>query len=166
VSSTSVEMHVSGSARQGPRSLPERVAAGKAARREFPRTTHAAFDAGVDQRDPVALLEEQSAARVPELVPIRYGRMLVSPFTFFRGAAYIMATDLARLPRTSLWAQLSGNAHLSNFDVLRRARSRLVFSVNDFDETLPGPFESAGLISREDRATSTCASCGVRRARR
>jgi uncharacterized protein (DUF2252 family) len=89
----------------------------------------------------VALLEEQAASRVPELVPIRYGRMLVSAFTFYRGAAYLMASDLSDGPRSGLHVQLCGDAHLSNFGVYAAPDRRLVFSVNDFDETLPGPFE-------------------------
>jgi len=89
----------------------------------------------------VALLEEQAKTRVPELVPIRYGRMLVSPFTFFRGAAYVMAADLDGAPRTGLEVQLCGDAHLSNFGAFAAPDRRLVFSLNDFDETLPGPFE-------------------------
>ena len=93
------------------------------------------------RRDPVELLEEQAASRVPELVPIRYGRMLVSPFTFYRGAAYLMAADLERSPRTGLNVQLCGDAHLSNFGGFAAPDRRLVFDVNDFDETLPGPFE-------------------------
>ncbi len=97
--------------------------------------------AGRESRDPVELLEEQAASRVPELVPIRYGRMLVSPFTFFRGAAYLMAADLADAPRTGLQVQLCGDAHLSNFGGFAAPDRRLVFSINDFDETLPGPFE-------------------------
>ena len=87
------------------------------------------------------MLEEQAASRVKELVPIRYGRMLVSPFTFFRGAAYPMAADLAGAPRTGLEVQLCGDAHLSNFGAFGAPDRRLVFSINDFDETLPGPFE-------------------------
>ena len=93
------------------------------------------------RRDPVDLLEEQAKTRVPELVPIRYGRMLVSPFTFYRGAAYIMAADLAGTPRTGLHTQLCGDAHLSNFGAYAAPDRRLVLDVNDFDETLPGPFE-------------------------
>jgi len=89
----------------------------------------------------VELLEEQAATRLPELLPIRYGRMLVSPFTFFRGAAYIMAADLAEVPRTNLVTQLCGDAHLSNFGAFAAPDRRLVFGLNDFDETLPGPFE-------------------------
>jgi Uncharacterized protein conserved in bacteria len=94
-----------------------------------------------DRVSPVQLLEEQAETRVPELVPIRYGRMLVSPFTFYRGAALVMAADLADTPRTGLQTQLCGDAHLSNFGAFAAPDRRLVFSVNDFDETLPGPFE-------------------------
>ena len=113
----------------------------KAARAEVPRSVHGEWLAPSGRRDPVELLEEQAASRVPELVPIRYGRMLVSPFTFYRGAAYLMAADLARSPRTGLSVQLCGDAHLSNFGAFAAPDRRLVFDVNDFDETLPGPFE-------------------------
>ena len=106
-----------------------------------PRSGHGDWEPASDRRDPVELLEEQAASRVPELVPIRYGRMLVSPFTFFRGAAYPMAADLAGAPRTGLEVQLCGDAHLSNFGAFAAPDRRLVFSINDFDETLPGPFE-------------------------
>ena len=119
----------------------ERVARGKAARSEVPRGAHGSWEPSPIRADPVALLEEQAETRVPELVPIRYGRMLVSPFTFYRGAAYIMAADLAGMPRTGLHAQLCGDAHLSNFGVYAAPDRRLVFDTNDFDETLPGPFE-------------------------
>src|ERR1700754_3711450 len=119
----------------------ERAARGKAARAEVPRSAHAAWEPAADRRDPVELLEEQAASRVPELVPLRYGRMLVSPFTFFRGAAYPMAADLADAPRSGLKAQLCGDAHLSNFGTFAGPDRRLVFGINDFDETLPGPFE-------------------------
>ena len=119
----------------------ERVARGKAARGELPRSAHAAWEPGPDRADPVDLLEEQAKTRLPELGPIRYGRMLVSPFTFFRGAASLMAADLADGPRTGLHAQLCGDAHLSNFGIFAAPDRRLVFSINDFDETLPGPFE-------------------------
>ena len=119
----------------------ERAARGKAERAEVGRSVHGEWESPSDRRDPVDLLEEQAATRVPELVPIRYGRMLVSPFTFFRGAAYVMASDLAGLPRTALDVQLCGDAHLSNFGVYAAPDRRLVFDVNDFDETLPGPFE-------------------------
>ena len=119
----------------------ERAATGRAARAIAPRTAHGEWAPAADRRDPVELLEEQAASRVQELVPIRYGRMLVSPFTFFRGAAYPMAADLAGAPRTGLEVQLCGDAHLSNFGAFGAPDRRLVFSINDFDETLPGPFE-------------------------
>ena len=102
---------------------------------------HGEWLAPSGRRDPVEMLEEQAASRVPELVPIRYGRMGVSPFTFYRGAAYLMAADLERSPRTGLDVQLCGDAHLSNFGAFAAPDRRLVFDVNDFDETLPGPFE-------------------------
>ncbi len=119
----------------------ERVARGKAARAEVPRSRHAEFEAPADRADPIDLLEAQAQTRVPELVPIRYGRMLVSPFTFYRGAAKIMAHDLAGTPRSGLNVQSCGDAHLSNFGVFASPERRLVFDINDFDETLPGPWE-------------------------
>ena len=122
-------------------SVAERVARGKAARAEVPRSRHAVFEPSPDRVDPVTLLERQAETRVPELVPIRYGRMLVSPFTFYRGAAMIMAQDLGPTPRSGLNVQCCGDAHLSNFGVFGSPERRLVFDVNDFDETLPGPWE-------------------------
>src|SRR5829696_2604542 len=119
----------------------ERAAAGKSMRRQVPLEAHAELDGRGSNSDPVKLLEQQSADRVPELIPIRYGRMLVSPFTFYRGAALIMATDLAQGPRTDLTAQICGDAHLSNFGVFASPERQLVFDLNDFDETHPGPFE-------------------------
>src|SRR3954452_25384786 len=119
----------------------ERAARGKAARAEVPRSSHAGWQAPSVRRDPVAIIEEQALTRVPELVPIRHGRMLVSAFTFYRGAAALMAADLAGTARTGLNAQLCGDAHLSNFGAFAAPDRRLTFSVNDFDETLPGPFE-------------------------
>jgi uncharacterized protein (DUF2252 family) len=116
-----------------------RAAAGKAARAERPRSGHA--ELGADGRDPVAILGRQDESRVPELVPIRYARMLASPFAFFRGSAAVMAADLAETPTTDLGAQLCGDAHLSNFGVFAAPDRRLVFDCNDFDETCPGPFE-------------------------
>ena len=118
----------------------ERAARGRAARAECPRSSHASFELPPD-RDPVAILEAQATSRVPELVPVRYGRMLVSPFTFYRGAAAVMAHDLAATPRAGLQAQLCGDAHLSNFGGFASPERTLVFDLNDFDETLPGPFE-------------------------
>ncbi len=119
----------------------ERTARGRAARREVPRSSHAGFTAGGSRPDPVALLESQAASRVPELVPIRYGRMLVSPFTFYRGAALIMARDLAGTPRSGITTQLCGDAHLMNFGAFASPERRLAFGLNDFDETFPGPWE-------------------------
>jgi len=114
---------------------------GKVARAQVPRSSHGVFEPRPDRPDPVALLEEQATTRVPELVPIRYGRMLVSPFAFYRGAALIMASDLSTTPRSGLNAQICGDAHLSNFGVFGSPERNLVFDCNDFDETNPGPWE-------------------------
>ncbi|MFL5852457.1 MAG: DUF2252 domain-containing protein [Solirubrobacteraceae bacterium] len=122
-------------------SVAERVARGRAARKEVPRSAHALFEPASGRADPVELLERQAQTRAPELVPIRYGRMLVSPFTFYRGAALIMAHDLAATPRSGLTVQCCGDAHLSNFGVFASPERRLMFDANDFDETLPGPWE-------------------------
>ena len=119
----------------------ERAAAGKAARKKVPRSSHGEWKPAARRRDPVKVLEDQAKSRVPELVPIRYGRMLASPFTFFRGAAAIMAMDLAKTPESGLRVQACGDAHLSNFGVFAAPDRRLVLDVNDFDETLPGPWE-------------------------
>ena len=118
----------------------ESAAAGKAARARVPLESHREFDPA-PSRDPVGLLLEQAESRIPELVPVRHGRMLVSPFTFYRGAALPMAADLATVPSPGFRVQLCGDAHLSNFGVFGSPERRLVFDVNDFDETLPGPFE-------------------------
>ena len=118
-----------------------RAARGKAVRAEVPRSSHAEFRPPASRPDPVELLERQAKTRVPELVPIRYGRMMVSPFTFYRGAALIMAQDLAATPRSGLAVQCCGDAHLSNFGVFASPERALIFDVNDFDETLPGPWE-------------------------
>jgi len=112
---------------------------GKAARRQAPRSSHGEWEP--PERDPVAILAAQDEDRVAELVPLRYGRMLASPFSFFRGAAGLMAEDLAPAPKTGLTVQLCGDAHLSNFGVFAAPDRRLVFDCNDFDETNPGPFE-------------------------
>jgi uncharacterized protein (DUF2252 family) len=126
-----------------PTALPpaDRAARGKAARAGAPRDSHAGFQPAADRPDPVSLLESQAASRVPELLPIRYGRMLASPFAFFRGAALLMARDLAATPASGLTVQICGDAHLSNFGVFASPERRLVFDINDFDETLPGPWE-------------------------
>jgi uncharacterized protein (DUF2252 family) len=126
---------------QAPRLTPEeRAASGKAARKTVPLEAHAEFEPQ-KSRDPVGLLLGQAKTRVPDLVPIRHGRMLVSPFTFYRGAALVMAADLHSTPTTDLRTQLCGDAHLSNFGAYASPERRLVFDINDFDETLPGPFE-------------------------
>jgi uncharacterized protein (DUF2252 family) len=119
----------------------ERAERGKAARERAPRSAHGEWEPPATRRDPIEMLEEQARTRVADLIPIRYGRMLLSPFAFFRGAAYVMAADLATAPRTGLKAQLSGDAHLSNFGIFAAPDRRQVFGANDFDETLPGPFE-------------------------
>jgi uncharacterized protein (DUF2252 family) len=119
----------------------ERTAGGRQARIQVPRSAHGRWEPAADRPDPVELLQEQDESRVPELVPIRYGRMIVSPFTFYRGTAAIMAADLAPTPRTGLTVQLCGDAHLSNFGLFGTAERQLIFDINDFDETLPGPWE-------------------------
>ena len=161
------------------RSAEDRAAAGKRARAASPRRGHAEFAPAAGRPDPVEVLEAQATTRVSELIPIRYGRMLVSAFTFYRGGAALMAGDLAATPHTDLQVQLCGDAHLSNFGVFAAPDRRLVFSVNDFDETLPGPFEwdvkrlvaSFAVAGRDrgfdakQRAASTGPSC-ARTARR
>ncbi|HUD38327.1 MAG TPA: DUF2252 domain-containing protein [Streptosporangiaceae bacterium] len=114
---------------------------GRAERSAVPRSSHASWEAPADRPDPVAVLEQQAGQRVPDLVPIRYGRMVASPFAYFRGAAAPMAWDLAHTPTTSLQVQCCGDAHLMNFGMFAAPDRRLVFDVNDFDETLPGPFD-------------------------
>ncbi|MDX6762110.1 MULTISPECIES: DUF2252 domain-containing protein [Streptomyces] len=119
----------------------ERVEMGREARRRCPRSGHAVYQPSPDRPDPLAILEAQSATRVPELVPIRYARMTESPFRFYRGAAAIMASDLAGSPDSGIAVQLCGDAHLLNFRLLASPERRLMFDINDFDETLPGPWE-------------------------
>src|SRR5215469_16137084 len=122
-------------------SIDERKASGEEARTRTPLSSHTGWSPATDRPDPVALLEQQNRTREPDLVPVRHGRMMVSPFTFYRGAAKIMAADLAETPVAGLWAQLCGDAHLSNFGAFASPERRLLFDLNDFDETLPGPFE-------------------------
>ncbi|MFB0834578.1 DUF2252 domain-containing protein [Arthrobacter halodurans] len=122
-------------------SVEERAAAGKERRERTPVSSHTAWVPAPDRPDPVALLEEQNRTRERDLVPVRHGRMLVSPFTFYRGAAKIMATDLMDTPRAGLATQLCGDAHLDNFGVFASPERNLLFDLTDFDETLPGPFE-------------------------
>ncbi|WP_329493141.1 DUF2252 domain-containing protein [Kitasatospora herbaricolor] len=119
----------------------ERAARGKAARTTSPRSGHGWFDPPAGRADPVDLLEQQSAERLAELIPIRYGRMTESPFRFYRGAAAIMAADLAGSPDSGLRTQLCGDAHLLNFRLMASPERHLLFDINDFDETLPGPWE-------------------------
>jgi uncharacterized protein (DUF2252 family) len=122
-------------------SVEDRRARGKAARERASTSSHAGWKPAHDRPDPIALLEQQDQARVPELVPVRHGRMMVSPFTFYRGAAKIMASDLNGTPTAGLNVQLCGDAHLSNFGGYASPERTLMFDLNDFDETLPGPFE-------------------------
>jgi uncharacterized protein (DUF2252 family) len=119
----------------------ERAEQGKAARSAVPREDHAVFDPPADRFDPVGLLERQAASRVPDLVPVRYERMLASGFSYFRGAALAMAADLASTPVSGFAVQACGDAHLSNFGLYASPERALVFDLNDFDETLPGPWE-------------------------
>src|SRR3954463_13472987 len=119
----------------------QRVALGKAARAEVPRSSHAEFTPAPQRPDPVAVLESQAATRVSDLLPIRYGRMAVSAFTYYRGAALPMAYDLAGTPSSGIVVQACGDAHLSNFGIFASPERRLVFDINDFDETLRAPWE-------------------------
>ncbi|MGA8296527.1 MAG: DUF2252 domain-containing protein [Acidimicrobiales bacterium] len=123
------------------RTVEERLALGKRARDAVPRSTHLAWEPATDRPDPVELLKEQDASREPDLVPERHSRMMFSPFSFYRGAARIMAVDLSGSPRTGLNVQMCGDAHLSNFGVFASPERTLLFDLNDFDETLHGPFE-------------------------
>lgn len=156
-----------------------RAADGRSARGEVPRSSHGEWTAS--DRDPVSILAGQDASRIAELVPIRYGRMLASPFAFFRGGAAVMAADLAQTPSAGFEAQLCGDAHLSNFGVFAAPDRRLVFDCNDFDETCRGPFEwdlkrlvasiavagrERGFRGRERRQAVVSASSGYRRAMR
>ncbi|CAM5456838.1 DUF2252 domain-containing protein [Streptomyces purpurascens] len=157
----------------------ERVARGKAARVDVPRSSHAEFQPPPKRTDPVEIIGHQSARRVPELVPIRYGRMSEAPFRFYRGAAAIMAADLAETPRTGIRVQCCGDAHMLNFRLLASPERRLMFDINDFDETLPGPWEwdvkrlSASFViagrangfSAKERATVVRAAVGAYRER-
>ncbi|MFZ3474205.1 DUF2252 domain-containing protein [Streptomyces sp. 4.24] len=135
----------------------ERARRGRAARKRVTRTSHGRWTAAADRPDPLDVLERQAADRVVELLPIRYGRMAASPFTFLRGAAAVMAADLAAQPDTGLTVQLCGDAHLLNFGLFASPERALLFDLNDFDETLPGPFEwdvkrlaaSAAVAARE-----------------
>jgi uncharacterized protein (DUF2252 family) len=143
----------------------ERAARGKAARAGVPRSSQGTYEPSPERPDPVALLERQESTRIPELVPIRHGRMLVSPFAFFRGAAAVMASDLASTPSSGLEVQCCGDAHLSNFGLFASVERKLVFDINDFDETLRGPWEwdvkrlaSSVMIAAQDNGFSAQAA--------
>jgi uncharacterized protein (DUF2252 family) len=119
----------------------ERLAAGRALRNKLPRTAHADWQTPSNRRDPIDLLIESGKNRLPQLIPIRYSRMLQSPFAFYRGAAIIMAADLANTPTSGIYVQSCGDCHLMNFGGFATPERRLVFDINDFDETLPAPWE-------------------------
>ena len=125
----------------------QRRRTGAALRRAVPRSSHGTWRPSANRADPVTVLEENNRPRLPDLVPVRYGRMLTSPFAFLRGSAVIMANDLAKTPTTALRVQACGDAHLGNFGVFGTPERNLVFDVNDFDETLPGP-RAPGLCAR------------------
>src|SRR3954471_566141 len=122
-------------------SLDERAEHGRQAREHTPLDSHTGWRPVADRPDPVALLDEQNRTREQDLVPVRHGRMMASPFTFYRGAAAVMAADLSETPTAGRDAQLCGDAHLSNFGAFASPERKLLFDLNDFDETLPGPFE-------------------------
>ena len=126
---------------KGPLRRAERRAEGRALRLRVPRSAHGEWAPTDDRPDPVAVLAAQAASRVPELVPIRHGRMMASPFAYYRGAAAMMAADLAATPRTDICVQACGDAHLMNFGLFATPERHLIFDVNDFDETIPGPWE-------------------------
>src|SRR5258708_15898951 len=119
----------------------ELYAMGKSLRDKCPRASHAAWKRAADRPDPIVLLEESNKGRIPQLIPVRYGRMLASPFTWYRGAALNMAADLANTPATGLRVQCCGDAHLLNFGGYATPERRVIFDVNDLDETLPAPWE-------------------------
>jgi len=152
----------------------ERITEGRALRVRVPRQSHANWPRTARSRDPIQLLQRSNAGRLPELVPIRFGRMLTNPFTFFRGAAGLMAHDLAKTPATGVRVQLCGDCHLLNFGLFASVERRLIFDINDFDETLPGPWEwdvkrlaaSVAVGGRDfgvsDRKARDCAEACVR----
>jgi uncharacterized protein (DUF2252 family) len=128
-------------AAQDARSQAARRAAGKGLRSKVHRSSHAEWSPAANRPDPLSLLEEQNRSRIQHLVPLRFERMAVSPFTFLRGSAIVMAQDLASTPVTGIQTQICGDAHLSNFGIYATPERNQVFDVNDFDETLPGPWE-------------------------
>ena len=159
---------MSTAAASGPVTVAEREAQGKRARERTPRSSHGGWTPAPERRDPIAILEDQGGSRVPELLPIRHGRMAGSPFAFFRGAAAVMAADLAETPNSGLAVQLCGDAHLSNFGIFASPERELLFDINDFDETLPGPFEwdlkrlaASMAIAGRDRGLSAAETADV-----
>lgn len=122
-------------------SVAERLEAGKAIREQVPRRSHAVFEAAADRPDPVAILEQQNSQRVQKLVPVRFARMLASPFAFLRGSAAVMAADLSTTPTTGMGVGACGDMHVANFGVFASAERNLIFAINDFDEVHPGPWE-------------------------
>ena len=137
----------------------DRAAGGRSCRSETPRSSHAVWEPGADRSDPIALLEEQAAERVPELVPIRYGRMSASPFAFYRGAAYVMASDLAGTPQTGIRVQLCGDAHLANFGGFASAERQLLF---DRRRLRRDPARTMGVGSEATRSKRGCRGSGER----
>ena len=133
--------NLSPAAAQAAASYQERYERGRAARRATPRSSQAEWAPAPDRPDPISLLEAQARDRIPDLMPIRYSRMMASPFAFMRGSAIVMAHDLASTPNSGIQAQLCGDAHLLNFGVYASPERALLFDLNDFDETLPGPWE-------------------------
>src|SRR5271167_1848640 len=127
--------------RLGRASVAERLRAGRGLREVAPRKSHAPWKASANRPDPIELLTESDAGRIPSLLPIRYGRMKQSPFTFLRGAAALMAFDLSETPRTGLRVQACGDCHIMNFGAFATPERNLIFDINDFDETLPAPWE-------------------------
>jgi len=135
------ELYISSGMALNARTLADRRAAGRELRNKVPRSSHARWSPAADRPDPLSLLEEQNRARLAHLVPLRYQRMAVSPFTFLRGSAIVMAQDLVATPVTGVQVQVCGDAHLNNFGIYATPERNQVFDVNDFDETLPGPWE-------------------------
>ena len=141
IAETKPEVEAEGSAEPPYRSADERRTEGKALREAVPREAQAHWKAPKDRRDPIDLLNESNVGRLPDLIPIRFGRMMASPFAFYRGSAGVMAADLATMPVSGIRVQACGDAHLSNFGGFATPERRVIFDINDFDETLPGPWE-------------------------
>ncbi|HEY1279608.1 MAG TPA: DUF2252 family protein, partial [Acidimicrobiales bacterium] len=162
-----------GTTRGAALSVADREAKGRAARAAVPRSSHATWAPAPDRADPISVLEAQETTRVPELLPLRHARMVASPFAFFRGAAAVMATDLATTPTSGLRVQACGDAHLVNFGGYESPERSQVFDINDFDETIPGPWEwdvkrlaasfavAARDLGHEDAAARAAVGCAL-----